>query len=310
MTSTSSTSSPRAPSREPSRGRGRARRLFASLYRRPRIQLGLLIAAPTGWFGVLYLGSLAVLLVSAFWYLDPSTSSIVRSFTLRNFSTLLSDPVYLTITLRTLTIAILVTVTDAVIAFPIAYYMARVAAPRTRALLFMLVLLPLWSSYLVRVYAWRVILSPGGLLDWTFSSIGLPNLSPGFSDPSMWIVFSYLWLPYMILPIYAGLERIPRSYFEASADLGGKGWTTFRRVVLPLVLPALAAGSIFTFSLTLGDYITPKLVSNSQFIGNVIYDSQGVAGNIPFAAAFAVVPVVIMAVYLLVARRLGAFDAL
>jgi putative spermidine/putrescine transport system permease protein len=293
MTSTSSTSSPRAPSREPSRGRGR--RLFAALYRRPRIQLGLLIAAPTGWFGVLYLGSLAVLLVSAFWYLDPSTSSIVRSFTLRNFSTLLSDPVYLTITLRTLTIAILVTVTDAVIAFPIAYYMARVAAPRTRALLFMLVLLPLWSSYLVRVYAWRVILSPGGLLDWTFSSIGLPNLSPGFSDPSMWIVFSYLWLPYMILPIY---------------DLGGKGWTTFRRVVLPLVLPALAAGSIFTFSLTLGDYITPKLVSNSQFIGNVIYDSQGVAGNIPFAAAFAVVPVVIMAVYLLVARRLGAFDAL
>jgi putative spermidine/putrescine transport system permease protein len=270
----------------------------------------LLLAAPTGWFAVLYLGSLAILLVSAFWFLDPATSSIVRTFTLQNFVTLVTDPVYGAITLRTVTIAALVTITDAAIAFPMAFYMARVASPRTRAVMFMLVLLPLWSSYLVRVYAWRIILSPGGLLDWAFTSIGLPDLSPGFSDPSMWIVFSYLWLPYMILPIYAGLERIPQSYFEASADLGGKGWMTFRRIVLPLVLPALAAGSIFTFSLTLGDYITPKLVSSSQFIGNVIYDSQGVSGNIPFAAAFAVVPVVIMAVYLLGARRLGAFDAL
>ena len=270
----------------------------------------MLLAAPTGWFAVFYLGSLAVLLVSAFWYLDPTTSSIVRSFTLQNFVTLLTDPVYRTITLRTVTIAALVTITDAAIAFPIAYYMARVAGPRPRSILFMLVLLPLWSSYLVRVYAWRVILSPGGLLDWAFGLVGLPNLSPGFSDASMWLVFSYLWLPYMILPIYAGLERIPRSYFEASADLGGRGPVTFRRIVLPLALPALAAGSIFTFSLTLGDYITPQYVGNSQFLGNVIYTNQGVAGNVPFAAAFAVVPVLIMSLYLLGARRLGAFDAL
>jgi putative spermidine/putrescine transport system permease protein len=287
-----------------------ARRLLAALYRRPRVQLGLLLTAPIGWFAVLYLGSLAVLLVTAFWALDPKTSSIVHSFTLQNFGTLLSEPVYRTIALRTVVIASLVTLTDALIAFPIAYYMARVARPRLRSILFMLVLLPLWSSYLVRVYAWRVILSPGGLLDWLFTQIGLPNLSPGFSDASMWLVFSYLWLPYMILPIYAGLERIPQSYFEASADLGGRGLTTFRRIVLPLALPALAAGSIFTFSLTLGDYITPKLVSNSQFIGNVIYDSQGVSNNVPFAAAFAVVPIAIMAVYLLLARRLGAFEAL
>ncbi|HEY2916575.1 MAG TPA: ABC transporter permease [Candidatus Limnocylindrales bacterium] len=286
------------------------RRALAGLYRRGRLQLALLLAAPTGWFVVLYLGSLALLLVSAFWYLDPTTSSIVRSFTLQNFGTLLSDPVYRTIALRTVFIAALVTVTDMAIAFPMAWYLARAAAPRTRSVLFMLVLLPLWSSYLVRVYAWRVILSPGGLLDWLFGLVGLPNLSPGFSDVSMWIVFSYLWLPYMILPIYAGLERIPQSYFEASADLGARGWPTFRRIALPLALPALAAGSIFTFSLTLGDYITPQLVSNTQFIGNVIYASQGVSNNVPFAAAFAVVPVLIMAAYLLVARRLGAFDAL
>ncbi|HEX5240280.1 MAG TPA: ABC transporter permease [Candidatus Limnocylindrales bacterium] len=234
----------------------------------------------------------------------------MRSFTLQNFVTLATDPVYGTIALRTLGIAALVTVTDATIAFPIAYYMARVAGGRTRALLLMAVLLPLWSSYLVRVYAWRAILSPGGLFDWAFGLVGLPNLSPGFSDVSMWIVFSYLWLPYMILPIFAGLERIPNSLISASEDLGAAPFTTFRRVILPLAFPAVVAGSIFTFSLTLGDYITPKYIGNSQFLGNVIYDSQGVAGNIPFAAAFAVVPVVIMAIYLLAARRLGAFDAL
>jgi len=286
------------------------RRLVAALYVRPRLQLAILLAAPTGWFAFVYLGSLAILLVAAFWYLDPTTSAVVRSFTLENFVTLATQPVYATIALRTVVVAASVTVIDAVIAFPIAYYMARVASPRLRAVLFMLVLLPLWSSYLVRVYAWRVILSPGGLLDWASTSIGLPGLSPGFSETSMVLVFAYLWLPYMILPIYAGLERIPQSYFEASADLGGRGWMTFRRIVLPLALPALAAGSIFSFSLTLGDYITPKLIGNSQFLGNVIYDSQGVANNIPFAAAFAVVPIVIMGAYLLGARRLGAFEAL
>ncbi len=304
------TTTARSPATPPPPPLPAGRRLLGGLYQRKKLQLALLLAAPTSWFVFLYLGSLAVLLVTAFWYLDPKTSSIVHSLTLQNFVTLVSEPVYRTIALRTVTIAALVTITDAVIAFPIAYYMARVAAPRTRSILFMLVLLPLWSSYVVRVYAWRVILSPNGPLDWFFGLIGLPGLSPGFSDTSMWLVFTYLWLPYMILPIYAGLERIPRSYFEASADLGGRNMTTFRRIVLPLVLPALAAGSIFTFSLTLGDYITPKLVSNSQFIGNVIYDSQGVANNVPFAAAFAVVPILIMGVYLLLARRLGAFDAL
>jgi putative spermidine/putrescine transport system permease protein len=286
------------------------RRLLTTLYRRPRVQLALLLGPPAGWFVVVYLGSLAVLLVTAFWYLDPATSSIIHQFSLGNFGTLINEPVYRTIALRTILIAALVTIADAVIAFPIAWYMARVAAPRPRSILLMLVLLPLWSSYLVRVYAWRVILSPGGLLDWLFQGVGLPQLSPGFSDVSMWIVFTYLWLPYMILPIYAGLERIPQSYFEASADLGARGGRTFRRIVLPLALPALAAGSIFTFSLTLGDYITPQLVSNTQFIGNVIYESQGVANNVPFAAAFAVVPVLIMGAYLFIARRLGAFDAL
>jgi putative spermidine/putrescine transport system permease protein len=297
------------PSATPESG-SLGRRALAGLYRRSRVQLAILLAAPTGWFVVLYLGSLALLLVSAFWFLDPTTSSIVRTFTLQNFVTLVTEPIYRTIALRTVSVAAAVTVIDVAIAFPIAWYMARVAGARTRAILFMLVLLPLWSSYLVRVYAWRVILAPGGLMEWLFTSIGLPGLSPGYSDVSMDIVFSYLWLPYMILPIYAGLERIPLSYFEASADLGGRAWPTFRRIVLPLVLPALAAGSIFTFSLTLGDYITPQLVSNSQFIGNVIYASQGVSNNVPFAAAFAVVPIVIMGVYLLVARRLGAFDAL
>ena len=195
-------------------------------------------------------------------------------------------------------------------AFPIAYYMARVASGRVRSLIFVLVLLPLWASYLVKMYAWRLVLAPGGPLDWFMGLFGFQNASPGFSDLSMVIVFCYLWLPYMIIPIYAGLERIPRSLLEASADLGGRGLMTFRRIVLPLALPAVAAGSIFTFSLTLGDYITPQYVANSQFIGNVVYESQGVANNIPFAAAFSVVPIGIMAIYLLIARRLGAFEAL
>jgi len=287
-----------------------ARRLQAALYRRPRTQLILLLSPPAGWFGVVYLGSLTVLLVSAFWYLDPVTSAVKRDFTLANFQLLVSDPVYLTVALRTLTIAVIVTVIDTIAAFPIAYYMARIASRRLRAALVTAVLLPLWAGYLVKVYAWRVILAQGGPLDWLLRQVGLPDASPGFSDLSMVIVFSYLWLPYMIIPIYAGLERIPDSLFEASADLGGRSATTFRRVILPMALPAVAAGSIFTFSLTLGDYITPTLVSNSQFIGNVVFASQGVANNVPFAAAFALVPVGIMAAYLLLARRLGAFDAL
>ena len=294
----------------PERQRGLTRRAQTALYRHPAAQVLLLLAPPVGWFGVLYLGSLAILFVSAFWYLDPLTSAIKHDFTLANFQLLLGSDVYRTIALRTIGIAALVTVIDIGLAFPVAFFMARVATGRLRSSLFALVLLPLWTSYLVRVYAWRVILNRGGPLDWFFGLIGLPNVSLGYSDLSMVIVFAYLWLPYMILPIFAGLERIPSSLLEASADLGARFPMTFRRVVLPLVVPSVAAGSIFTFSLTLGDYITPQLVSNSQFIGNVVYESQGVAGNVPLAAAFATVPVLVMGVFLLVMRRLGAFEAL
>ena len=286
------------------------RRLLATLYRHPRLQVLLLLAPPTGWFGLVYLGSLALLFVAAFWYLDPLTSAIKHDLTLKNFQTLITNPVYRTITFRTVGMAALVTVLDALLAFPVAYFMARYAGVRTRALMFILVMLPLWSSYLVRVYAWREILGPRGPFEWTMAQVGNPNVVLYPSDLAIPIVFTYIWLPYMILPIYAGLERLPSSLLEASGDLGARPWMTFRKVVLPLVFPAVVAGSIFTFSLTLGDYITPGLVSNTQFIGNVIYDSQGVAGNVPFAAAYATVPVLIMAVYLIVARKLGAFDAL
>ncbi len=286
------------------------RRALTALQRHRRAQLALLLALPIGWLGIVYLGSLAVLLLSSFWQLNPLTSAVEHTLTLKNFQQIVTDSVYRVVAFRTLGIAALVTITDAVLALPIAYYMARVAGRRTRTVLLVLVLLPLWSSYLVRVYAWRVILSPNGPLDWFFDQIGLPGITLGYSDASMWIVFSYIWLPYMILPLYAGLSRIPGSLLEASSDLGARGFLTFRRVVLPLVLPALAAGSIFTFSLTLGDYITPTLVSNSQFIGNVVYESQGVANNVPFAAAFATVPVLIMALYLYLAKRVGAFEAL
>jgi putative spermidine/putrescine transport system permease protein len=287
-----------------------ARRAQAALWRRRWAQLVLLLSPPVGWFAVVYLGSLAVLLVSAFWVLDPATSAVRHEFSFENFQRLFSSPVYATVARRTLLVASAVTVIDIAIALPIAYYMARVASRWVRSLLFVMVLLPLWASYLVKVYAWRLVLAQGGPLDWLLAQVGLPNASPGFSDLSMLIVFCYLWLPYMIIPVFAGFERIPTSLLEASADLGGRSATTFRRIVLPLVLPAVAAGSIFTFSLTLGDYITPTLVSNSQFIGNVVYEAQGVSNNVPFAAAFSIVPIVIMAIYLLGARRLGAFDAL
>ena len=202
-----------------------------------------------------------------------------------------------------------VTITDAILAFPIAFFMAKVASRRTRGLLVVAVLMPLWASYLVKVYAWRIILAEDGILNWFLDPFGLSG--PGFGLVATWLVFSYLWLPYMILPIYAGLERIPNSLLEASGDLGGHAGQTFRRVVLPLALPAVVAGSIFTFALTLGDYIAPQIVSGGeQFIGNVVYTNVGVANNLPLAAAFATVPVVVMVIYLLVARRLGAFEAL
>ena len=289
---------------------GMRRRLLAVVYRHKSLQLLLLLTPPVGWFGVVYLGSLALLFVAAFWSLDPLTSAIKHDLTLKNFVTLATSPIFRTVALRTVGIAALVTVMDVLLAFPVAYFMARYAGVRTRSVMFILVMLPLWSSYLVRVYAWRVILSPGGPLEWSLAQIGLPGVVLYPSDIAIPIVFSYIWLPYMILPIYAGLERLPSSLLEASGDLGARPLMTFRRIVLPLVFPAVVAGSIFTFSLTLGDYITPGLVSNSQFIGNVVYNFQGVAGNLPLAAAFATVPVAVMALYLIAARRLGAFDAL
>ena len=278
------------------------------LHNRPRLQLGLLLSGPLGWLGIAYLGSLAILFVAAFWHLDTFSGEVVKGFSFTNFDTLLHGGVYRTIAARTLAFAAAVTVTDALIAFPIAFFMAKVASSRTRALLVIAVLMPLWSSYLVKVYAWRTILAEEGLLNWVLAPFGLHG--PGQGNVATWLVFSYLWLPYMIIPVYAGLERIPDSLLDASGDLGGHPWMTLRRVVLPLALPALVAGSIFTFSLTLGDYITPNLVSSTQFIGNVVYNNVGVANNLPLAAAFATVPVVIMIIYLLVARRLGAFESL
>ena len=292
---------------EPPR-RGRLRALSAGLYRHPRAQLGLLLAAPLSWLLVAYLGSLLLFLITSFWSVDSLSGNVVTTPTLKNYIEVVTTPVYRTVAIRTLVMAVLVTATTIAVAFPIAFYMARLASARTRGILLVSILLPLWSGYLVKVYAWRLILSQGGVLNSVLSPFGLSG--PGYSDVAVWLVESYLWLPYMIVPIYAGLERIPTSLLEASSDLGGRSWITLRRVIVPLALPAIVAGSIYTFSLTLGDYITPTLVSNTKFIGNVVYDFMGIAGNQPFAAAYAMVPVTIMLVYLLIARRLGAFEAL
>jgi len=260
---------------------------------------------------VFYLAALAVLFVSAFWSIDSFTGKLTHTFTWENFHQIFSDPTYRQIAWRTIWMAAAVTATDAVIAFPFAYYMARIAGPRQRTALFVLVTLPLWSSYLARIYAWRLILNHDGALNWTLGKLGLPAQGWAFTNTAIWIVFSYIWLPFMIIPIYAALERIPDSYLEASRDLGARNWTTFRRVIVPLALPGIVAGSIFTFSLTLGDYITPSLVGNVDFIGNVIYRNVlGLTNNLPFAAAYATIPLIVMAIYLIAAKRLGAFDAL
>jgi putative spermidine/putrescine transport system permease protein len=289
------------------------RHLSAAFWRRGWLRGTVLLLPPIAWFALLYLAALVVLLISAFWKVDPFTTELVRVWNLDNFKTVFTEPVYRTIALRTIGIAAAVTITDAIIALPFAYFMARLASPRMRAVLFVLVLLPLWASYLARVYAWRLILAKEGVLNWTLEHLGLPTVGVAYSNWAMWIVFSYIWLPFMILPIYAALERIPDSYLEASRDLGARNWTTFRRVIVPLALPGIVAGSIFTFSLTLGDYITPTLVggAGSTFIGNVVYSTGlGVSGDLPFAAAFAAIPLVVMGIYLALAKRTGAFEAL
>jgi putative spermidine/putrescine transport system permease protein len=293
-----------------SRSRGVTARVSAALWRRAWLRATLTLTPPLAWFLVIYLASLVVMLVTAFWTVNPFTNTLEHTWTLANFRQLFTGT-YLTIIGRTLAMAAIVTVTDAVLALPFAYYMARVASGRVRQLLFTAVLLPLWASYLARVYAWIVILQKGGTLSWLFQKAGLGAVNIGYTNTAMWLVFSYIWLPFMIVPVYGAFERIPDSLIEASGDLGARSWRTLRSVLLPLAAPGVVAGSIFTFSLTLGDFITPLLVggASSNFIGNVIYSNLGTAGNLPFAAALAVVPIVIMIFYLLGARALGAFEA-
>ena len=303
--------------------RGARRRLSDLLYTRRGLLLLALLAPPLLWFGVIYLGSLFALLANAFFGLDDFTGQVVREFTLKNFVDLAS-PANLDVIRRTVLMAIAVTLACVALGFPLAYLMARYATGWWRAACYILVMLPLWSSYLVRVYAWKLLLAKEGAVNWVaehtgttwlidallaLPAVGGPSLS--FSTLGTFIVFVYMWLPFMILPIMAAVERIPHSLIEASGDLGAPPAMTFWKVVAPLAMPGIAAGSIFTFSLTLGDYIIPQVIGDSTlYIGQVVYRQQGVAGNIPFAAAFSLVPIVVIGVYLWIAKRLGAFDAL
>jgi putative spermidine/putrescine transport system permease protein len=301
---------------DPAQGVGRpagARRRRGGALWRHRWLAGLsVLSPPLLAFAAVYVAALVALFVSSFWTVNSFTGELEHIWSTGNFTTLWHGSVYRTVTIRTVGMAAAVTLTDILIAFPFAFFMARIAGPRLRAALFVLTLLPLWASYLARVYAWRLILDHDGLLNWTSAKVGLPPANIAYTNTAVWLVFSYIWLPFMILPAYAALERIPHSYLEASRDLGAKGFRTLRSVVVPLALPGIVAGSIFTFSLTLGDYITPLLVggSSSQLIGNVVYDTVNGQSNLPFAAAFATVPLAVMAAYLLIARRLGAFEAL
>ena len=302
---------------------GAFRGLSTWLYRRPRMLLVLFLVPPLLWLGIIYLGSLFAMLLQSFFYVDDFTSRVVYDFGFQTYARLFSQTSFEVIS-RTLSVATATTIVAALIAFPLAYYMARYAGPRMKGFFYVAVMLPLWSNYLVRVYAWKMLLAKEGVLAWLFQSLGLggvldallalpvvggPSLSTSYIGTT--IVFVYIWLPYMILPVQAALERVPRSLLDASSDLGARPAQTFRKVILPLAVPGIAAGSIFTFSLTLGDYIIPDLVGNSRpFIGQLVYSYQGVAGDIPLAAAFTMVPIAIMAVYLAIAKRLGAFDAL
>jgi len=302
---------------------GMRRQLSDRLYTHPRLLLLALLAPPLLWFGIVYLGSLFALLANAFFGLDDFTGQVVREFTLRNFVDLFA-PANLDVARRTIVMAMAVTLASTALAFPLAYTMARHAGGTTKALLYIAVMLPLWSSYLVRLYAWKLLLAKEGAISWaagqlhlswmleavlSLPAIGGPSLS--FSTLGTFIVFVYMWMPFMVLPIMASLERIPASLIEASGDLGARPATTFRRVILPLAMPGVAAGSIFTFSLTLGDYIIPQVIGDSTlYIGQVVYRQQGLAGNIPFAAAFSLVPILVIGVYLWFAKRQGAFDAL
>lgn len=300
-----------------------AQRASTALYLHPRVLLFLLLTPPLLWLGVIYLGSLLSLLLQSFFFIDPFSGMVVREFSLATYRQLFTLPNF-DIVLRTTVMAACVTIAAVGLAFPLAYYMVRHAGTRTKAMLFLAVMLPLWSSYLVRVYSWKLILAKEGILTWladqlhlmwlldavlSLPVIGGPSLSTSYLGT--FLVFVYIWLPFMILPVVAALERVPRSCIEASADLGAGPGQTFRKVIWPLALPGVVAGSIFTFSLTLGDYIIPQIVGTSEpFLGQAVYLHQGTAGNVPMAAALTVVPILIMAVYLTLAKRMGAFDAL
>ena len=319
MSTPSAVLPPPAPRRRP----GLGRRVSNALHARPGWLLALLLAPPLLWLGIIYLGSLFSLLLQSLFSIDEFSGLVVREFTLATYRELFT-PANVDIIVRTASMAAVVTVAAAVIAFPIAWYAARYARGRARAVFYLAVMLPLWSSYLVRVYAWKLILAKEGIVSWLFERlhatwllemllavpvIGGASLSVSYIGT--FLVFLYIWLPYMILPVQAALERVPPSMLDASADLGARPRQTMRHVVLPLALPGVVAGSIFTFSLTLGDYIIPGIIGSSRlFIGQAVYLHQGTAGNIPMAAAFSVVPIVIMAAYLTLARRMGAFDAL
>ncbi len=283
--------------------------ISAGLSRRPRLRLGLLLAAPLAWLVLIYIVALAALLVTALWTVDSFTGDIDKTVTLDNFTEILTEPLYRTVTLRTLGVAAAVTVIDVAIAVPIAFFMAKIASPRLRYTLVIAILMPLWASYLVKAFAWRSVLSDGGLFEWVLQPFGVQ--SPGYGLFAIILTQAYIWLPYVILPIFAGFERVPDSMLEAAGDLGASNGQTLRHVVWPLLLPAIIAGSIFSFSLTLGDYITVNIVGGAnQMLGNLVYSNAGAANNLPLAAAIALIPIVIMLGYLALARRLGALENL
>jgi putative spermidine/putrescine transport system permease protein len=280
--------------------------LSDSMHKRPRLKLAALLSAPLLWLVVAYLGALATLLISAFFTIDSFTGNIVQQFTLTNFADMFTDAAYRNVVLRTLGIAIAVTLMCTVLAIPMAFYMAKVAKPRTRKLLVALVLTPLWASYLVKIYSWRSMLEPRtGVIDWLFGPIGIH--SPGFGITAVIIGLTYLWLPYMILPLFAGMERLPNNLLDASGDLGAHNWYTFKKVIFPLLFPSLVAGSMFTFSLSLGDYITTQIIGGKlQMLGSVVYQNFSI--NLPFAATISFIPVTIMGIYLYLVRRSGALE--
>ena len=284
-----------------------ANRISTWLYKHAKARVVLLLTLPVLWLGLAYLGSLLVMLISSFWSVDSFTGNVNHTFTLDNFKVLLSESVYRNIALRSLFVALSVTLIDALFAIPIAFYIAKVMKPRFRNVVITLAIAPLWASYLVKTYSWRTMFSDGGVLDWLLKPIGLHT--PGFGIIATTFTLAYLWLPYMILPIYAGLERLPNSLLEASSDLGAPASKTFKSIVLPMIYPAIIAGSIFTFSLSLGDYIVVKIVGGTtQLVANVIADNVGVAGNLPFAAAMAVMPIATILTYLYLVRRTGALE--